>query len=90
MEKIKNEDGFNLVVTQCDACGKEISNLDEANSDWLTTEIKSLSRDEWSLDEESVTRHFCSRQCFQEIMSSMDPYRELVDENQEVPLTEAD
>jgi hypothetical protein len=89
MEKIKNDDGFNVVVTQCDACGKEIANLDEAQSDWLTVEIKSLSRDEWSLDEDSVTRHFCTPDCFHEIMSNIDPHQELLDENSDRHFDEA-
>ncbi len=81
MEKIKNDEGFNVVVTRCDGCGKEIANLDEAESDWLTVEIKSLSRDEWSLDEDSVVRHFCSKDCFHEVLDTMDPHQEILDEN---------
>lgn len=81
MEKITNDEGFNVVVTRCDGCGKEIANLNEAETDWLTVEIKSLSRDEWSLDEDSVVRHFCSKKCFHEILDSMDPHQEIVEEN---------
>lgn len=90
MEKIKNEDGFNVVVTRCDGCAKEIANLDEAESDWLTVEVKSLSRDEWSLDEDSVVRHFCTSECFHEILGEMDPHREILDENVERTFPDAE
>lgn len=88
MEKIKNEDGFNVVITQCDSCGKEIANLDEANTDWLTVEIKSLSRDEWSLEEDAVIKHFCTKDCFRNVMNDIDPHDEIVDENRSLSESE--
>lgn len=73
MEKVTNEDGFNIVVTQCDNCGTEIANMGEAEAQWYTVNIKPLVRDEWaqSIDEEAL--HFCSPDCFREGLSDYDP-----------------
>lgn len=73
MEKVTNEDGFNVVVTKCDSCGEEIANLGQAEEQWYTVSIKPLVRDEWAqnIDEEEL--HFCSTDCFRSMLSEYDP-----------------
>lgn len=73
MEKVSNEDGFNIVVTQCDSCGTEIANLGEAEDQWFTVNIKPLVRDEWAQDIDEAEMHFCSTDCFRETLSEYDP-----------------
>ncbi|MFB6345057.1 MAG: hypothetical protein ABEK50_04695 [bacterium] len=73
MEKVTNEDGFNIVVTLCDNCNNEIANLAEADQQWYTVDIKPLVRDEWAQDINEAELHFCSSECFRSGLSDYDP-----------------
>ena len=71
MEKVRQEDGFNIVAIQCDGCGQEISQVKDANSDWFEVTVSPLARDQWNAGDDYGEFHFCSRSCFEDAVDNL-------------------
>ena len=66
MEVVRKEDGFNVVVLQCDGCGSEVPQVRHAGEDWFQMKLEPLSRDLWNRGETMGEFHFCSPDCFRQ------------------------
>lgn len=64
MEIVRSEDGFNVVAIQCDGCGKEIEQVEDADDNWFEVTISPLARDKWNAGDDRGKYHFCSRECY--------------------------
>ncbi len=73
MEKTYQEDGFNVVVIECDGCGEKISQVREAEPGWFEVRIEPLARDHWNAGETVGEFHFCSTECFHSSLDGIDP-----------------
>lgn len=84
MERTYKEDGYNIVVIQCDGCGEEISQVRHGGPGWFKVTIDPLARDDWNAGDEIGTYHFCSTDCFRTGVESLDPsgvLRERIEES---------
>ena len=73
MERTYLEDGYNIVVIQCDGCGKEISQVRHGGPGWFKVTMKPLARDDWNAEDDIGEYHFCSTPCFRTAVESLDP-----------------
>lgn len=67
------EDGFNVIVIQCDGCEKEIQQAERADDEWFSVSIDPLARDTLLAGDSICEFHFCSTQCFRDRTPKIDP-----------------
>lgn len=78
-ETVRREDGFNVVIIECDGCGTTIQQTREGRGQWFQVEIRPLARDKWNRDEELYRFDFCSTDCFREVAGTINPTESLRD-----------
>jgi len=80
MEVVREEDGFNIVVLQCDGCGTEVPQVRHAGEDWFQVKLEPLSRDLWNKGETIAEFHFCSPECYKKNVEKLLPLSESEDD----------